>query len=91
MDIATALLFNLVIGVAAFMSSLTGFGYALVATPFLVLLFPPQLVVPVVLISWVPLATLVAREAKGKMHIFSYCSSSSLYEYMFPLSSMIYS
>jgi uncharacterized protein len=67
MDIATALLFNLVIGVAAFMSSLTGFGYALVATPFLVFLFPPQLVVPVVLVSWVPLAGLLVREAKGQM------------------------
>lgn len=35
---------------------MTGFGYALVAAPFLVLLFPPAQVVPLVLISWFPIA-----------------------------------
>lgn len=67
MDMETALLVNLIIGAASFVSSLTGFGYALVATPFMVLLFPPQVAVPVVLISWIPLASLLVREAYGRM------------------------
>lgn len=68
MTVATALVVNLVIGAASFVSSLTGFGYALVATPFMVLFFPPQLVVPVVMVSWVPLAILLVREAYPRMH-----------------------
>ena len=67
MDVETALLVNLIIGAASFVSSLTGFGYALVATPFMVLLFPPQVAVPAVLISWIPLALLLVREAYERM------------------------
>lgn len=70
MDGQTALVFNLIIGLAATISSLTGFGHALVATPFLVLLFPPQQAVPVVMISWVPLAALLVKESWGRMN---YC------------------
>lgn len=68
MDWDIALLVNLIIGAAAFMSSLTGFGYALVATPFMVLIFPPQLVVPVVMVSWAPLAVLLVKEGHGRMN-----------------------
>lgn len=52
---------------AAFFSSLTGFGYALLATPVLVLFLPPQIAVPVVLISWMPLSLLLARESYADM------------------------
>jgi uncharacterized membrane protein YfcA len=66
-DGQTVFVANLIIGAAAALSALTGFGYALVAAPFLVLVFPPQLVVPVVMVSWVPLAVLLFREARGEM------------------------
>ena len=49
-------LVNAVLGVAALVASVTGFGYALVAIPFLVLLLPPAKAVPLVLISWFPIA-----------------------------------
>lgn len=68
MDGQAVLIANLIIGVAAALSALTGFGYALVAAPFLVLVFPPQLVVPVVMVSWVPLAVFLFREARGEMN-----------------------
>ena len=47
---------NLILGVAACVSAVTGFGYALIAIPFLVLLVSPSVAVPVVLISANPLA-----------------------------------
>ncbi|HIG16681.1 MAG TPA: sulfite exporter TauE/SafE family protein [Candidatus Handelsmanbacteria bacterium] len=50
------LLVNVVLGAAALVASVTGFGYALVATPFLILLYPPAQAVPLVLISWFPIA-----------------------------------
>jgi uncharacterized membrane protein YfcA len=49
-------LINAVLGVAALTASVTGFGYALVATPFLILLLPPVQAVPLVLVSWFPIA-----------------------------------
>lgn len=49
-------LVNAILGVAALVASVTGFGYALVAIPFLVLLLPPAQAVPLVLISWFPIA-----------------------------------
>ena len=60
------LLLNLIVGAAAVVSSLTGFGYALVATPFLVLLFPPRVVVPMVMlfferVRWDPLLLIAAE------------------------------
>jgi uncharacterized protein len=66
-DWHTVLLVNAIIGAAAFMSSLTGFGYALVATPFMVLLYEPRTVVPVVIVSWIPLAVLLVTEARSRM------------------------
>ena len=56
---------NLAICVAALVSSVTGFGYALLATPVLVLVMAPQEVVPIVLMSWMPLSLLLARESYG--------------------------
>jgi uncharacterized membrane protein YfcA len=41
-DGQTVFVANLIIGAAAALSALTGFGYALVAAPFLVLVFPPS-------------------------------------------------
>ena len=49
-------LLNAILGVAALVSSVSGFGYALVAMPFLVLLLPPVQAVPLVLVSWFPIA-----------------------------------
>ena len=63
----TVLLLNLIVGAAAVVSSLTGFGYALVATPFLVLLFPPRVVVPTVMVGFMPLAALLVWEARRQM------------------------
>ena len=54
---------NAVLGLAALVASVTGFGYALVAVPLLVLLLPPVRLVPVVLISWVPLALLLLAQS----------------------------
>ena len=59
MDLHTILLINLIVVIASLVTCLSGFGYALVSTPFLVLLFPPQQVVPVVLLSSIPLSVLI--------------------------------
>ena len=67
LEFGSVLVVNLIIGAAAFVSSLSGFGYALVATPFLVLLLPPRTVVPIVMVSWLPLAALLVWEAHGRM------------------------
>ena len=58
---------NLVIFAAALFSSITGFGYALLATPVLLLFLAPKIVVPIVLMSSMPLSLLLAREAYGDM------------------------
>lgn len=58
---------NIVICVAALASTITGFGYALLASPVLVLFLAPQLVVPIVLMSWMPLSLLLAHESYGDM------------------------
>ncbi len=63
----TLCLANGVVAVAALISALTGFGYALLATPLLILLLPPQVVVPIVLISWLLLAVLLGYEARSEM------------------------
>ncbi|MBT3344305.1 MAG: sulfite exporter TauE/SafE family protein [Gemmatimonadetes bacterium] len=63
----TDILLNLILGAAAFVSAVTGFGYALIAVPFLVLLFPPTAAVPVVLISWYPLALVLVWECRRAM------------------------
>ena len=58
---------NGILAMAAFFSSLTGFGYALIATPFLVLIFPPAVAVPLVLTTWVPLSAFLVIEARKDM------------------------
>jgi uncharacterized membrane protein YfcA len=58
---------NGILAMAAFFSSLTGFGYALIATPFLVLIFPPAVAVPLVLATWVPLSVFLAIDARREM------------------------
>ena len=65
LDIASVGCANLAIGAAALISSITGFGYALLAIPVLVIFLAPQVVVPMVLMSWMPLSLLLAREAYG--------------------------
>ena len=47
-------------GAAALIGTLTGFGYALLATPLLVLVLPPRDVVPLVLISSIVLLVLLS-------------------------------
>lgn len=64
---STLLLANGVTLVAATIAALTGFGYALLATPILVLLLPPRIVVPVVLQSSIVLLILLAIEARLDM------------------------
>lgn len=54
---------NAILGAAALVTSITGFGYALVATPLLVTIMPPHLAVSLVLISWLPLAVLLVRDS----------------------------
>jgi len=63
-NIETFLAINAILGGAAFIASLTGFGYALVGIPFLVLLFPPNIAVPMIMISWLPLSVLLTWEAR---------------------------
>jgi uncharacterized membrane protein YfcA len=63
MDYQTILQINLIVGIASFITSLTGFGYALVSTPFLLLFLPPQMVVPLVLFSSLPLSGMLVWEA----------------------------
>lgn len=55
---------NAILGAAALVASVTGFGYALVATPFLILLFPPAQAVPLVLISWFPIAIILVVSSR---------------------------
>ena len=58
---------NGVMGAAALIGTLTGFGYALLATPLLVLVLPPREVVPLVLLSSVVLLVLLAIESRREM------------------------
>tara|TARA_Y100000588_G_scaffold371473_1_gene442806 strand:- start:234 stop:977 length:744 start_codon:yes stop_codon:yes gene_type:complete len=64
-NLESLLAINAILGGAAFIASLSGFGYALVGIPFLVLLFPPDIAVPVIMISWLPLAALLTWEARS--------------------------
>ena len=64
---STLLVANGVTLVAATIAALTGFGYALLATPILVLLLPPRIVVPVVLQSSIVLLCLLSFEARADM------------------------
>lgn len=58
---------NGVMGAAALIGTLTGFGYALLATPLLVLVLPPRDVVPLVLMSSIVLLVLLAIESRREM------------------------
>ena len=56
------LLINAVLGLAALVSSATGFGYALMATPFLAVALDPRTAVAVIMVSWMSLAVLLVRD-----------------------------
>ncbi len=66
----TVILFaNIVTGAAALIGSLTGFGYALLATPLLVLVLPARTAVPLVLASSVVLLCMLVYEARADMDV----------------------
>ena len=67
MEMGVLVALNGILATAAFFSSLTGFGYALIATPFLVLIFPPAVTVPLVLTTWVPLSVFLVIGARREM------------------------
>lgn len=67
MSLNILLFANGVMGAAALIGTLTGFGYALLATPLLVLVLPPRIVVPFVLLSSVVLLVLLAIESYREM------------------------
>ena len=54
MDVITIVLFSLVILAAAFTQALTGFGFALVSVPILVIFFSPKISVPIIMVLTVP-------------------------------------
>ena len=62
------LLVNLVLGAASLVASVTGFGFALVSVPFLVVLLPPAQVVPIVLISWAPIAVALIAQCRRDLN-----------------------
>jgi len=70
-----AVSFSLIVGVnavaalASFSTSLTGFGYALVSCPLLLLLLPPKLVVPATLLSSMALSAILIA---GSFRDFDY-------------------
>lgn len=65
--IEEALLANGILGLAALVASATGFGYALMATPFLSVMLEPRTAVAIVLVSWLPLAVLLVRDSYHQM------------------------
>ena len=60
MDISTVVFLNSLFAFAALVVSVTGFGFAMIATPIAILFLPPDQAVPVVVISWLPLSLLLA-------------------------------
>ena len=58
---------NGVMGAAALIGTLTGFGYALLATPLLIWIMPPRIAVPLVLLSSIVLLTMLTIEAFREM------------------------
>jgi len=64
-----ALLANAILGLAALVASATGFGYALMATPFLAVVLEPRDAVGIVLVSWLPLAVLLVRDSYREMNL----------------------
>ncbi len=67
LNVSFLLYANGVMGAAALIGTLTGFGYALLATPMLILVMPPREVVPLVLLSSVVLLMLLAVESHREM------------------------
>ncbi len=59
MDLSTAIFLNSLFAFAALVVSVTGFGFAMVATPIAILVLPPVQAVPVVVLSWLPLSLLL--------------------------------
>ena len=60
MDLSTAIFLNSLFAFAALVVSVTGFGFAMIATPIAILILPPAQAVPVVVLSWLPLSLLLA-------------------------------
>jgi|AP95_1055475.scaffolds.fasta_scaffold05412_2 uncharacterized membrane protein YfcA len=60
---------NAILGIASLVTSVTGFGYGLVATPFMCLMLSPSMAVPVVLMSWLPLALLLVYDCFKEMNL----------------------
>ena len=60
---------NLILGIASLVTSVTGFGYGLVAAPFIILILPPYMAVPVVLMSWLPLALLLVVDCFREINL----------------------
>lgn len=54
-SLETMMVISGVIMTAATLQGITGFGYNLLAVPILILIYPPQVVVPGVLMSYIPL------------------------------------
>ena len=53
--------------VAALLQSSTGFGFNLVASPLLAILFPPRISVPALLVLWIPLGLLLCLDCRREM------------------------
>ena len=60
MDLFNTIILNVIFGFAALITSVTGFGFALIATPLTVLILLPSIAVPVVVMSWMPLSIFLA-------------------------------
>ena len=63
MDIWTAVFLNSLFAFAALVVSVTGFGFAMIATPIAIQILPPDQAVPVVVLSWLPLSLLLAVDS----------------------------
>ena len=57
MDQTTLFYSIAVVWVSATLQGITGFGYMMLAVPALILVFPPQVVVPALILTWIPLGT----------------------------------
>ncbi|MDP6776829.1 MAG: sulfite exporter TauE/SafE family protein [Candidatus Latescibacteria bacterium] len=57
LDQTTVLYSIAVVWVSAALQGITGFGYMMLAVPALILIFPPQVVVPALIMTWIPLGS----------------------------------
>lgn len=69
MELSAIVTVNLILAMASLVTSVTGFGYGLVAAPFMILIFPPSVAVPLVLMSWLPLALLLVVDCFREMSL----------------------